>query len=156
MTRSVNRVRRLIGVGIEIALAVFVVAMLASALQAKAGPVGQPAETGSVGLAVLPIPGTSCLRDNVNGSVLSWDNMTGAYTFNTCAGFTLSGTGVVTSQSGIILLKHKQADRNVSAGFNTGQRTGSATIYVLQAPGVWRVYRIYDTTSFGNVCSCGA
>ena len=154
MTSIVDRVRKFTGAGIEIALAVFVVMMLASALQAKASPVEQPAETGSFNGALLPIPGTSCLRDNTRGFVLTWDNMTGAYTFSTCAGFTLAGTGTVQSQSGIIMLRDRQPDRSVSAGFNTGQRTGSATIYVLQAPGSWRVYTIYDTTSFGNVCSC--
>ena len=154
MTSIVDRVRKFTGVGIEIALAVFVVVMLASALQAKASPVEQPMETSSLNGAVLPIPGTSCLRDNTTGSVLTWDNMTGAYTFSTCTGFTLSGTGTVQSQNSIILLKDKQPDRNVSAGFNTGQRTGSAIIYVLIAPGTWKVHRIYDTTSFGNVCAC--
>ncbi len=153
MTSIVDRIRKFTGVGIEITLAVFVVAMLASALQAKANPVEPPSEMGSLN-GVVPIPGTSCLRNNTTGSVLTWDNTTGAYTFSTCTGFTLSGTGTVQAQNSIILLSDKKPDRNVSAGFNTGQRTGSATIYFLVAPGSWQVYRIYDTTSFGNVCAC--
>ena len=154
MTSIVDRVRKFTGVGIEIALAVFVVIMLASALQAKASPVEPPAETGALNGVVLPIPGTSCLRDNTKGFVLTWDNMSGAYTFSTCTGFTLTGTGTVQAQNSIIMLSDRKPDRSVSAGFNTGQRTGSAIIYVLIAPGVWQQYRIYDTTSFGNVCTC--
>ena len=153
MKNFVDRLKQFAGLGIEIALAVFAVAMLGSALQAKANPVALPGEM-TVSSAVVPISGTSCLRDNTTGSVMIWDNVTGAYTFSTCAGFTLSGTGTVQVQSSIVKLSDRQSDRNVSAGFNTGQRTGTAVIYVLQGPGVWQIYRIYDTTSFGNVCSC--
>ena len=156
MTSFVDRVRRVAGAGIEIALGAFVIMMLASALQAKASPVEQPPDSGSLNGVVLPIPGTSCLRNNTTNSVLTWDNTTGAYTFDTCTGFMLSGTGTVQAQNSIIMLSDRQPDRRVSAGFNTGQRTGSAVIYVLVAPGSWQVYRIYDTTSFGNVCSCGS
>ena len=154
MTSSSKRVRWLVGGGIEIALGIFVIAMLSSSFEAKAEPVNQPAEIGAASGAVVPLPGTSCMRDNVTGSVLSYDNTTGAYTFCTTAGFTLTGTGVITVQNSIIMLSDKKPDRNVSAGFNTGQLTGSAVIYVLIAPGVWQVYRIHDTTSFGTVCAC--
>ena len=153
MKNFVDRLKQFTRLGIEISLGVFVVAMLGSALQARANPAALPGEI-TVSSAVVPISGTSCLRDNVTGSVMSWDNVTGAYTFCTCTGFTLSGTGTIQVQSSIVKVSDRQSDRNVSAGFNTGQRTGTAVIYVLQGPGVWRVYRIYDTTSFGNVCSC--
>jgi len=143
------------GISIEIALGIFVLVMLASALQAKASSVDQPLEMATAGSMVAPIPGTSCLRDNTSGKVLTFDNTSGAYTFSDCLGFTLSGTGIVSVQNSIILLSDRKPDRSVSAGFNTGQRTGTATITFQPVPGgSWQVLRIYDTTSFGNVCSC--
>ena len=154
MKNLVDRLKRFGLISIELSLGVFMVGMLVSAAQAKANPVDPPTAVVSASSAVLPIPGTSCLRNNTTGSVLTWDNTTGAYTFSTCTGFTLSGTGVVTCQNSIVLLSDRKPDRNVSAGFNTGQKTGSATIYFLVAPGSYQVFRIYDTTSFGNVCSC--
>jgi len=41
----------------------------------------------------------------------------------------------------------------MSAGLNTGQFTGSATIYLQVAQGVWQAFRINDTNP-SAVCSC--
>src|SRR5215468_4731669 len=51
------------------------------------------------------------------------------YLFTHCGpnGFTLSGTGMVSFVNGIRMLTDKKPERNISAGFNTAQLTGSAT-----------------------------
>jgi hypothetical protein len=46
--------------------------------------------------------------------------------------------------NGIRTLTDFKADRRISAGFNTGPLTGSATIYLV-AQGVWQVFRINGT-----------
>jgi hypothetical protein len=66
----------------------------------------------------------------------------------------LTGTGVVKLVNGIRTLTDFKPDRRISAGFNTGQLTGSATIYFNIAQGVWQVFRINDTNP-SAVCSCG-
>jgi hypothetical protein len=65
----------------------------------------------------------------------------------------ISGTGVVRTVNGILMVTDSKPDRRVSAGFNTGQRTGSATIYIMIAPGVWQTFRI-SSTNPNAVCSC--
>jgi hypothetical protein len=66
----------------------------------------------------------------------------------------VTGTGVVRLVNGIRTVIDFKADRRISAGFNTGQLTGSATIYLMVAQGVWQVFRINDTNPFAT-CSCG-
>jgi hypothetical protein len=97
-----------------------------------------------------------CLKDNVTGNIFKFNSTTGDYVFTRCQdGFTVTGTGTVRLVNGVVTLTDSRADRRVSAGFNTAQRTGSATIYLMIAPGVWQVFRINDTTSLGNGCRCG-
>ena len=50
-------------------------------------------------------------------------------------------------------LKDFKTDRRISAGFNTGQLTGSATIYLMVDEGVWQVFRINATDPFAP-CNC--
>jgi hypothetical protein len=87
----------------------------------------------------------TCLIDSA-GNQLQWNSTTGAYTFTRASdGFMLSGTGVVRLVNGIRTLRDFKTDRRLSAGFNTGQLTGTATIYLMVAQGVWQVLRIIDT-----------
>jgi hypothetical protein len=55
--------------------------------------------------------------------------------------------------NGILMLTDSRPDRRVSAGVNTGQQTGSATIYIMIAPGVWQTFRINSTNPAAS-CSC--
>jgi len=97
----------------------------------------------------------TCLKDNSTGNLLQWNSTTGAYKFTRCSdGFMLTGTGKVGLVNGIRTLTDSKSDRRVSAGFNTGQLTGSVTIYFNVATGVWQVFRIVDTNPFAT-CSCG-
>jgi hypothetical protein len=94
------------------------------------------------------------LKDNTTGNLLQWNSTTGAYTFTRCSdGFMLTGTGTVRLVNGIRTLTDFKSDRRISAGFNTGQLTGNATIYLMVAQGVWQTFRIV-ATSPAAVCAC--
>jgi hypothetical protein len=96
----------------------------------------------------------TCLKDNTTGNLLQWNSATGAYMFTRCSdGFTLSGTGAASLVNGMRRLTDSKIDRRVSAAFNTGQRTGSAAIYLEVAQGVWQTFQISDTNP-SAVCAC--
>jgi hypothetical protein len=96
----------------------------------------------------------TCLRDNSTGNLFQWSSTTGAYTFTRCSdGFRLSGTGTTGLVGGIKTLKDFKPDRRISAGFNTGQLTGNATIYLMVAQGVWQSLNIVDTNPAAT-CQC--
>jgi len=96
----------------------------------------------------------TCLKDNITGNLLQWNSTTGAYKFTRCSdNFMLSGTGTVSVVNGIRMLTDRKLDRRISAGFNTGQLTGSATVYLNTGPGIWQLFRINDTNP-SAVCKC--
>ena len=95
-----------------------------------------------------------CLKDNTSGNLLQWNRTTGQYQFTRCSdGFTLTGTGTVALANGIRTLTDFKSDRRISAGFNTGQLTGNATIYLMVTQGVWQTFRVIDTNP-SAVCKC--
>ena len=99
-------------------------------------------------------PFNYCMRDNATGNYLQFNSTTGAYLFTRCKdGFTLSGTGKVQKMGSIVMLSDKRANCVVSAGFNTGQRTGSATVMLILAPGITQTIRINATNPYA-ACSC--
>jgi len=104
-----------------------------------------------------PPPGplfNACLKDNTSGNLLQWNTTTGQYKFTRCSdNFTLTGTGRVALVNGIRMLTDSSTGRRINAGFNTGQLTGDATIYLKVGPGVWQVFRIHDTNP-SAVCAC--
>jgi hypothetical protein len=101
-----------------------------------------------------PSPFDTCLKDNSTGNLFQWNSTTGAYKFTRCSdGFMLSGTGKVALVNGIRTLTDFKTDRRISAGFNTGQLTGNATMYLMVAQGVWQTFRIVDTNP-SAVCKC--
>ena len=65
----------------------------------------------------------------------------------------MTGTGVVELVNGIQTLTDFKSNIRLSAAFNTGQRTGDATIYLQVAQGVWQSFQIVDTNPH-VVCSC--
>ena len=96
----------------------------------------------------------TCLKDNATGNLLQWNSATGQYQFTRCSdGFTLSRTGTVSLVNGVRMLTDRKPDRKIGAGFNTGQLTGSATIYLNMGQGIWQVFRINDTNP-AAVCKC--
>jgi predicted outer membrane repeat protein len=96
----------------------------------------------------------TCLKDNTGGYLIQWSSTTGAYKFTRCSdGFILSGTGTVSNVNGLTLLTDSKPDRKVTAGFSTSTLTGSATIYIQIAPGIWQTIHI-SATNPSAVCSC--
>jgi hypothetical protein len=124
---------------------------------------GSPFSTGVGGFTLLSLAVFSesvsfntCIRDNVTGDVLAFNSATGAYQYTRCKdGFSLSGAGIVRILSGILTLTLSESNLKISASFNTGQRTGTATIQFEVAQGVWQTDAIHDTTLDGTGCSCG-
>jgi hypothetical protein len=113
-----------------------------------------PCGTATTSAAVLTILDV-CLKDNSTGNLFQWNSTTGQYKFTRCSdGFTLTGTGMVRLVNGIRTLTDFKTDRRISAGFITGQMTGSATILLNVAQGVWQTFRINDTNPAAT-CSCG-
>ena len=97
----------------------------------------------------------TCLKDNSSGNLLQWNSVTGQYKFTRCSdGFMITGTGVVKLVNGIQTLTDFKSDRRISAGLNTGQLTGNATIYLQVAAGVWQSLQIVATNPSAT-CSCG-
>jgi hypothetical protein len=96
----------------------------------------------------------TCLVDNSTGNLLQWNSTTGQYKFTRCSdGFMITGTGVAKLVNGIRTLTDFKSDRRISAGFNTGQLTGNATLYLRVAGGVWQSFQIVDTNPHA-VCVC--
>jgi hypothetical protein len=95
----------------------------------------------------------TCLRDSSGSYVLQWSSITGQYKLTRCSdGFMLTGTGTVRLVNSIRTLTDFKTDRRISAGFNTGQLTGGATIYLLVVQGVWQSFRI--SQNFQTPCLC--
>ena len=95
-----------------------------------------------------------CLRDDSSGNYFRFNSMTGQYLLTMCStGFTLSGTATVTNKSGILTLTDSKSDRKVSAGYNTGQKTGTATITLILGSGLSQTIRITQTNP-NAVCNC--
>jgi len=94
------------------------------------------------------------LKDSTSGNLIQWNSTTGQYQFTRCSdNFVLSGTGTVSLVNGIRTLTDFKSDRRISAGFNTSQLTGNATIYLKVAQGVWQTFRIVGTNP-SAVCKC--
>jgi len=110
-----------------------------------------------IGAFEVQQPGPSfnaCLKDNTTGNLLQWNTTTGQYRFTRCSdNFTVTGTGAVALVNGIRTLMDFSSSRRISAGFNTGQLTGNATIYLNVGPGLWQLFSIHDTNP-SAVCAC--
>src|SRR5262249_30509049 len=100
------------------------------------GP-GFPRKAGlHVDIGAFEIQFDACLKDGSSGNLFQFNSATGNYKFTRCSdGFTLTGAGMVRLVNGILTLTDSKPDRRLSAGLNTGQRTGSAIIYLMVSQG---------------------
>jgi hypothetical protein len=95
-----------------------------------------------------------CLKDDSTGNTLQFNSSTGAYKFTRCSDqFSLAGQGAVRSLGSIITLTDSKPDRRISAGFLANQMTGTATVILIAAPGVFQTVTI-KSTSRTKDCSC--
>jgi hypothetical protein len=140
-SKSRSRVSRVTRITIRIGLAVVLagLACLHPARKTEAGANG----------------GVICITDTRTRDNIQFTNPGGAYTFTQCStGFTVSGTGTVSTKSGVITLTDKKSDRSVSAGLNPSQKTGSMVIYFTQTPGAGaQVFRVNQTDP-NQTCGC--
>jgi len=141
-SKSRSRVSRVTRITIRIGLALVLAGLVCIRPAHKA-------EAGANGGGVVCITDTRT-RDNIQ-----FTNPGGAYTFTQCStGFTVSGTGTVSTKSGVITLTDKKSDRSISAGLLSNQKTGSAAIYFTQTPGGGtRVFRVNQTDP-NQTCGC--
>jgi hypothetical protein len=96
----------------------------------------------------------TCIQDNTSRNTLQLNTTTGEYRFIRCSdGFTITGKGALSSQNGIVWLTDRQSGWIIRAGFNPGQRTGTALIQIIIAPGVSQTVTINDTNP-ANTCAC--
>ncbi|MEW6129813.1 MAG: IPT/TIG domain-containing protein [Acidobacteriota bacterium] len=69
------------------------------------------------------------LQDDSSGDMLRWNAATGEYLFSRCSnGFTLIGTGTVSSKGSTYTLTHNATDRRVQATLDAIQHSGTASI----------------------------
>jgi hypothetical protein len=96
----------------------------------------------------------TCLLDNSEATLFQFNSITGQYQLTVSSdGFVLAGSGVVSSRGNSRQLTDSRSDRRVTADFNLGTLTGSATIYFMSAQGVWQTFRTIATDP-SNSCSC--
>ena len=94
-----------------------------------------------------------CLRDSTSPITLQL-TQAGDYSFKNCTtGQTLTGTGTVRIVNNVLMLTDNRPDRRISASFFLNQLTGSATITLIPAPGIFQTTRINDTVPNAS-CSC--
>jgi len=91
-----------------------------------------------------------CLTDDGSGAALRFSSTSGAYMF--CGGGkTLTGTGSIMSQNGILTLQQSATDRRVTARVNTSAKNGSASV---QSPVGKTIGSIADTNTGNSSCQC--
>ena len=85
------------------------------------------------------------LQDDSSGDMLRWNSATGDYLYSRCSdGFSLTGTGSVTSHGSTYTLTHYPGDRRVTATLDNGLHSGTASV---QYPIGSTTYTIADQSS---------
>ena len=111
-------------------------------------PIGKP------GSAQNP-PQTFCITDSNTGANIRF-TLDGTYSYTTCdCSASLTGQGTVFKSSGVVMLVDKKPDRSVKAGLILGQNTGTASIYIRTAPGIFQFFSIHQTIP-DRECGCVA
>src|SRR5260370_17725504 len=119
-----------------------------------------PVTSANGGTGAASNPGTvasydMCLKDDTNGDFIQWSSTTGDYLFTHCGPnpFTMSGVGTTSLMSGTQMLRDNKVDRNITAGFLTGQLTGRATIVVISSGSGTHVFTVSQTKPHATCAS---
>ncbi|HMG33511.1 MAG TPA: hypothetical protein VKM94_06215 [Blastocatellia bacterium] len=155
--RLLQSIRKLSGGFLEVALGAFVVGLLIAASHYGNGNAmsANAASSPTTVAAVQQIPGgTLCIVDDSNLNQLTFDPITGAYTFTDCATFTVTGTGRVTVKGCTVSLQHVAADRRVVAKVDFCTHRGSASAQTFTP--LTRVKTITDRNTTNDTCGCVA
>ena len=108
--------------------------------------------TGMCGFTVTVTPFNTCIQDDSTRDVLSFNSTTGQYQFTRCStGFTLSGTGVVTTKGSTVTLVHNAPDRRITATLDKAGHKGSASI---QVNALHATFSITDRNTLNDTCTC--
>lgn len=92
-----------------------------------------------------------CFQDDSNGNLLQLNSTTGDYQFTNCSGFTLTGTGTLTTRGSTITLQHNSTDRRLVARIDNSSKRATASIQVLSAG---LTFSITDRNLANNSCAC--
>jgi hypothetical protein len=111
--------------------------------------------TGTCSFTVTVAADAVCMKDDHTGNLFQFNTQTGAYTYTNCSNnTTVSGTGKVTTASGMITLTDTESTRKISASFSPSQLTGRANITLIPAPGIYQTITVSQTNPRAT-CSCG-
>jgi hypothetical protein len=96
-----------------------------------------------------------CLKDDSSGNFVQFNSQTGDYLLTVCGanGFTFSGKGTVSLVGSVLMISDRRADRRVTISYLTNQLTGSATISIEVATGVFNTIHINQTRT-SVICAC--
>jgi hypothetical protein len=153
-----RRAKRISGIGLEIGLGVFLVAMLLYAWKApstQATPMHKHA--GRMHAAVLPnaqvtpTPATLCIQDEATRAFITLDRTTGAFNFNNCRGTTLSGFGTFKTSGVTISFQSNQTSPRAIATDDEATHRATATVTL---PNNQR-QALTDRDTRNNTCGCG-
>ena len=155
MKVSLDYVKRIGGMGLEIALGILLLGMVFAALNASDGKAATKARAkrgpSAASATMVAQLGTICLQDESNGNFLTFDG-TGAYTFTSCStGITLTGTGVVTIKGLVVDFSDIKPDRRVTASVDLALRQGKAAAQIFSPS---RSFTIRDKNIDNNTCAC--
>ena len=95
-----------------------------------------------------------CLQDESNGNILSFNSVTGAYSFTACQqALTVSGVGTVRTRGCVVTLEVNAADRRLVASTETCLKLGSADLRLTTFPN--QVFSVFDKNTANSICTCG-
>lgn len=92
-----------------------------------------------------------CIQDDIGGSILRINSITGDYQFTNCSGFSLSGTGGLVKRGGLVTLQHYAADRRVLARIDSSVSRATASVQLLSPS---TTFTITDRNTANNTCAC--
>ena len=152
MKFSFDRMTRIGGLGLEVALGIFLVGVVFAALtssdsKAATSRVANAADASAIAGGG---GGSICLQDESNGNLLIFDD-SGAYSFTNCTTFTLAGVGVVKIKGLVVTLSDVKPDRRVSANVDLALRQGKAAAQTFSPA---QTLTIRDKNIDNNTCTC--
>ncbi len=168
MRMSLDRMKQIGGHCLDVALGVFLIAMLVviwNSSRTGAGSVegvvktmkAERAVSSNIG-ALTPVAGTVCLQDDSNpGSVVVFNPQTGDFTF-CCGGVQIaSGTGTLTTRSNTGSIDGTKGDRQVHIqwDFSANNGLGEGTAYVQKLSNK-TICQITDRNISNDTCLCGS
>jgi hypothetical protein len=153
-----NRVKLMAGHCLDLALGVFLIAMLAviwTSSRTAAGSVKAASPSSNIS-ALTPVAGTICIQDDSSPGNFVQVTQNGDYNF-CCGGVTIaSGTGTITTRGNINSIDGTKGDRQVHIewDFSANNGLGAGTAYVEKLSSKF-ICQITDRNMSNDTCQCG-